>query len=191
MATRTATRLDWFFSKEFLGYTRKWCAQHQWRLKTGGDEEDLFQEAWLVFRRVVETYPEVTSRRHLMRLYQTSLFRETHDLASREWVVQELDDETGEPVDPDSFVGPGLEDLELAVRCLCAPVAVVEVLSTILSVDPKGMTHRRYVANPHASRRTRRSKLVRETTMEMFTRVVGARQAGAVKQLRALLRGSV
>ena len=181
-------RLDWFFAKEFTGVTKKWSAAQRWRLKSGGDEDDLFQEAWLVFRRVVDRYPHATSRRHVMRLYQTSLFRRAHDLAAKEWVVPEMNDETGEPVDPDSCIGSGQEELEWAVTCLSAPVAVLEALKRLVTVNPKLLHHRRYVADPLTSRRTRRSKMVRETTTEMLARVLGPSKVGAVAQLRTLLR---
>lgn len=62
---------------------RIWAHENAWRTLPELDEEDLLQEAFLVFQKVDEKYPEVKDPPHFIRLFKTALWRRGHDLARK------------------------------------------------------------------------------------------------------------
>lgn len=60
---------------EIVNWTRKFIRQNKWRTQTFYDEEDLYNEAYLVFMKIQKTYPRIVEAPMFMRMYQTALWR--------------------------------------------------------------------------------------------------------------------
>lgn len=68
----------------FEGWARKYIKKNRWRCDSTEDEDDLLQEAYLIFRRVLATYPLITEPSHIMALFQAAVVNEYKD-KSKEW----------------------------------------------------------------------------------------------------------
>lgn len=60
----------------------KFIKYNRWRCDRIYSEQDLMQEAYLVFMRIAEKYPRVTSAEGFMKLYKRSLTNWFHDRAA-------------------------------------------------------------------------------------------------------------
>jgi len=60
---------------EIAGYAHKQITKHLWRLTPYYEHADAMQEAWLVYRKLTERYPDVIEPAHFMALFATSLSR--------------------------------------------------------------------------------------------------------------------
>ena len=74
---RLRTRLEnWppkFYDQAFIGWTKNFIKENQWRVDTIHDFEDLLQECHIIFLKILERYPRVVDRPHIMSLYKTSV----------------------------------------------------------------------------------------------------------------------
>lgn len=78
-ATTTSSECRSFVG-EFQGYAANYMGKHGWKLESTHDYQDCMQEAWMVFNKVSQRYPDVEPR-HLMALYKSSLTRHVINLA--------------------------------------------------------------------------------------------------------------
>ena len=69
-----------FLDEGMEGWTRKFIARNAWRVGGLYEFDDLLSEAWLVLDKVSRKYTDVSDK-HLMALYQRSLYNRFHDLA--------------------------------------------------------------------------------------------------------------
>jgi hypothetical protein len=69
------------WDERFRNWTAKFIAKNKWRCE---DEfEDLLQDAYLVFRHVLASYPLVSEHKHIMALYKTAMINDYNDRAKR------------------------------------------------------------------------------------------------------------
>lgn len=125
------------FTGAFKGLAVNLCRRSQWRVSHLMAMEDLLQEAYLVFHRCTERYPEVVDAPQFMALYQTALTNHITDLARRSTLFHETcsplpRDENDEPIMPD---GIGELDNEGMLRIMVrqAPREIKMVLSLMLN----------------------------------------------------------
>jgi DNA-directed RNA polymerase specialized sigma24 family protein len=83
MTKRVRARLRWVpvWEGACRGWTIKFIYKNQWRCDATEEAADLLQDAYLVFMKVCEWYPDVRGPAHFMRLYQTALRNRFHDKA--------------------------------------------------------------------------------------------------------------
>ena len=67
------------WTEEMKLWSCKFIKANQWRTQTIYDEEDLLQEAYLVFMKVRDKYPRVVDPPLFMRMYQTALWHHFMD----------------------------------------------------------------------------------------------------------------
>lgn len=63
------------------GWARGCITKNKWRCDPILDNEDLLQDAYLVFLKLVDHYPSVREPRHFMALFKTALTNEMHNYA--------------------------------------------------------------------------------------------------------------
>jgi hypothetical protein len=77
--TETAIQLAWEGSPK--AWARKAAKSNEWRVLPALDCEDLFQEAWILWYKVCNAYPDATPPNR-MSLFTVSVLRRFHSLAS-------------------------------------------------------------------------------------------------------------
>jgi hypothetical protein len=103
-----------------------------WRVARTKDRDDCMQDAYCVFLRVAEKYPDVNDPPHFMSLYQTSWRRAFHDFSTEDTRLRELEllsdgrEEVHEPI------GETCNEGELRVMLREAPREVKMVLELML-----------------------------------------------------------
>jgi hypothetical protein len=65
------------------GWTVNFCTQNAWRFVPEHDFEDLYQEAYLLFMKLVEKYPTVVDPPHFMALFKRAVFNKLTTMATR------------------------------------------------------------------------------------------------------------
>src|SRR5258708_40197191 len=68
----------------FIGWAAKFVAKNMWRCEGNDPKEkfkDLMQDAYIVFRHVLASYPLITEPSHIMSLCQRAMENEFHDKA--------------------------------------------------------------------------------------------------------------
>ena len=66
-----------------LPWTKNFIRDNKWRCDAAEDQDDLLQDAWLVFDRVATSYPRVVDPAHFFVLYERSLTNKFHDKSCR------------------------------------------------------------------------------------------------------------
>jgi len=109
----------------FQKWSIKFIVANKWRFDPIYDVDDLLQDAYLTFRRVVAAYPRVVEAKHLMSLFQRAMWNEMHDKARRkrdkfdvEQIMPEdanLDDRIGE-LSNDGVVAAIVSELPLEAK---------------------------------------------------------------------------
>lgn len=127
---------------EFKGPIEGWVVNHlkdnAWKVARTMQFADCLQEAYIVFMRVCERYPDVEDAPHFMALFKTSWERYFIDLARHDRRVREVElplmSDPGPGEDAPSWepVGELQNEGELAVLLRQAPREVVMVLNLLL-----------------------------------------------------------
>jgi len=65
------------WDQKFQGWSAKFISKNKWRCED--DFEDLMQDAYLVFRHVLASYPLIIEPKHLMALFKMTMINEYHD----------------------------------------------------------------------------------------------------------------
>lgn len=68
----------------FQGFAAKFINQHKWKLDPTLDFDDLMQDAYLIFRRVLCSYPWVTDASNIMALFKIAMKNEFID-GAKQW----------------------------------------------------------------------------------------------------------
>ncbi len=72
------------FAGAVEGWSVNYIIRHAWRTRPEFDVDDLRQEAFLVYRKVIDKYSvKATSEKHLMALYKRSLANRIQNIANR------------------------------------------------------------------------------------------------------------
>ena len=190
------TDVELFMDRTFYGWTVNFCTSRLWQFGGGYDIDDLLQESWIVFSNVCDKYPVVAGSSHLMALYKISLTRRFIDLKRLRSVwgdvgVEPIVTERGTEVEAVTLIaGPGLLEIEFRALVQTASFEVRNVLNLLLSCPAEELALRRRVVKPNAPRLAKRSKKVRETSLQRFARVLGGVEfLPALEGLKVMLRG--
>lgn len=71
------------WSKEYQKWAQKYVRNHGWRVDNLYQDQDLMQEAWLVFNKLVETYPRIVDPLQFFNYYKRALINKIHDMSCR------------------------------------------------------------------------------------------------------------
>jgi DNA-directed RNA polymerase specialized sigma24 family protein len=121
------------------GYVVNFIRKNQWRTARTHEFDDLKQEAYIVFMRVAEKYPDMDTPQHFMALFKMAWTNHFTDLANKHtnqsFQVQMpvYRGEDGEEAMEMDMAGDLNNDGELAVLLNEAPSEVVAVLNLFLS----------------------------------------------------------
>jgi hypothetical protein len=86
------------WTPEIEKWTKAQIRANRWRFDRLDEDEDVMQEARLLFHLLQQTYPVATDAPHFFSLYRTSLFRKFHDKSRKK--LRTIQDKTvAEPVD--------------------------------------------------------------------------------------------
>ena len=170
---RTRSRL---FSPSFVGpvegWVRNYIRRNAWRVPIDYGPDDLYQDAYAVFLRIADHYPDVRSPRHFMALFMrayanhiTNLSNARTTRASWESMLidpLEIEEQTNALIECPDHLGERL----LRRQIKTGPRAIKRLLG-IMHIDR--LTFERAATPPRVKRCRRR----RETTNEYFCRLVG------------------
>jgi hypothetical protein len=80
---RVRGRLSWSPSWEgpVQGWAVNFIKANKWRCDWVHDKDDLLQDAYLTYLKVVETYPRVIEPKHFMALFKAAMWNAMHDRA--------------------------------------------------------------------------------------------------------------
>lgn len=73
-----------------IHWLEKQARLHYWRVAQWHDLDDLIQDGYWLFYRVVNKYPQITTRRHIMGLFQRAFINHMHNLATRRTKLTEI-----------------------------------------------------------------------------------------------------
>jgi hypothetical protein len=65
------------------GWLYKTARAHFWRVASWYEFNDLVQDGFFTYHRIVTRYPNVTEPKHRMRLFQTAFTNHIHDLSKK------------------------------------------------------------------------------------------------------------
>lgn len=120
------------------GYIANFAAKHGWRVSRLYQRDDIMQEAYLIFDRVVKAYPKVETPQHFMALFKRAWFNHFTDLSNEDTrsrvLVQhtEFEVDDGEAIAVD-YVGDLDGDGYLATMLRQAPREISMVLNLFLN----------------------------------------------------------
>ena len=72
-----------FMDAGVRGWTFNTIKQNYWRVAHYYEFEDLVQDSFIVWKRIVDRYPDVTDAKHRMALYKTAFRNHIHDLSKK------------------------------------------------------------------------------------------------------------
>lgn len=115
----------------------KTARKNLWRVVPFYEYDDLLQDGYLHYCRIVQKYPNATDPPHIMRLFQITYLNHLHNLARARtrdgWLLQTdlFDDATSAPDDLwDMLIPPEEPDVEFNLRLKDAPEPVRQFFST-------------------------------------------------------------
>lgn len=78
---RERERVVWSaeWGREYEGWAASFIKSNIWRCDRVYEFQDLMQEAYLTFVKVMNTYPRVIEARHFMALYKRAMINQMHD----------------------------------------------------------------------------------------------------------------
>lgn len=82
MRVRLEKQPEW--DERFRGWSAKFIAKNMWRCEGHDPQEkfkDLIQDAYLMFRHILASYPEVSDPKHIMALFQRAMINDYNDRA--------------------------------------------------------------------------------------------------------------
>ncbi len=125
------------FKGPIEGWTVNYCRKNAWKTQGSQQWEDLMQQAYLVFLRCVNQYPDVHEAKHFMSLYQRAWTNEMTDMANKDTALRREVPYPTTIIDGDTveveLVGEHRHDGELATLLRQAPEEVLMVLNLFLN----------------------------------------------------------
>jgi hypothetical protein len=170
------------------GFVVNFAKLNAWRVQPAMDEMDLYQEAWILFNKCVEYYPEVEPK-HFMALFKTALHNRMTTLAQLRTRRHEVTECASELQDahittlediPSAFVvDEMLSDAEVRMMLEDAP-DLIKTLIRHLGAD----------AETGHKKRSKRNGRVRETAGELLARITGkAYNASLMQSIKCWING--
>lgn len=133
-----------------------------WRVSSWYDLDDLVQDGFVQYNRIVNKYPHITARAHLMGLFQRTYINHIHDLAKRrsrliEYPESSLirDGEQGSPFD--------IPDLPASDLLAKAPEVVHRLLAVVQTEEGRRALRALYRVRSGGTRETVNQRLARLT----------------------------
>jgi hypothetical protein len=160
------------------GWMFKTCKENFWRVSGFYEFNDLVQDGFLCYARLVKRYPDVKDAPHMMRLFQTSFKNHIHDIAKKRTRIAQvmLESDVGTSIE---VIVDGREHSlpETSVLLAKMPPVLRDVLKAFASEKLRGVKRHRL---NH-----------RETTNEFVCRMIGANpeMGEVVKALHQYLGG--
>lgn len=114
----------------FEGYVANFIGAQFWRVKATMTADEVMQEAYIVFHRCGQRYPEVNAK-HFMALFKTAWHRRFTDLAWKDSAERQAVESFGDS--DESLVGETDNDGMLATMLRQAPREIQMVLSLFLN----------------------------------------------------------
>lgn len=75
------------FDARFQGWSARFIRKNMWRSDPIYSFDDHMADAYILFRHVLSSYPQITEPKHIMALFQTSMRNEYNDKA-KEWKIK-------------------------------------------------------------------------------------------------------
>lgn len=72
------------YSGPIAGYVVNFVQKHYWKVESSLTREDVYQEAYIVFMRVVMKYPELETPQQFMALFKSAWYNEFTNLANND-----------------------------------------------------------------------------------------------------------
>ncbi len=136
-------RADLGFSPQWegpvKGWARKFITKNKWRCDHIWSFEDLMQDAFVIYLKIVDHYPGVREPAHFMALYQTALRNEMHNQSRKMYARNEGSLDTCQVSIPDhsnfGYVAAALAEApeELKLALAMGDDKMEEVLRELLS----------------------------------------------------------
>lgn len=126
------------FKGPIEGFVANFARKHGWRVSRAHDHDDIMQEAYLIFDRVVKKYPDVETPQHFMSLFQRAWFNQFTDMANEDTrsrimvQVTEFESEEGSTVTFEAM-GETEHDGYLSALLRQAPREISMVLNLFLN----------------------------------------------------------
>jgi hypothetical protein len=164
------------------GWASKFIQKNKWRCDGVHDYDDLMQDAYLTFMKVVAAYPRVVEPKHFMALYKTAM---THEMTDRSRYKRRKDEVTID-VEVDEYALNLIGDLPNQGYLNALLSELPPELKQMLSA----FTDDEVLAKLQAEKRTpRRPYRVKENLNRQIKRLVGIdNNTDLLKQLRAHLK---
>ena len=81
LKSSTRNHLEWTPEWDLVkSYTVSFIRKNKWKCDLILDNEDLLQEAYIIYMKICESYPNVKTPQHFMSLYKRALGNYIHDL---------------------------------------------------------------------------------------------------------------
>jgi DNA-directed RNA polymerase specialized sigma24 family protein len=141
------------------GWILKTARENLWRVSGHIEIDDLVQDGFMFWHRIVTRYPNVTETKHRMSLFKTAFTNHIHDLSKRKTrldVVPEADIDV--PIEHMREGEDPSQDPDLSFIIKQLPPAIMRVLTRMMERE-----------NPYRLRLDR----TRETTNERLCRIAG------------------
>ena len=206
--TRLDGRLAFWDTPYFQKFVFKTVRKNLWKFGEAYELEDLIQEMYFVFIRVLDRYPEAKEMCHIAALVRTGIANHLVNLNSKQILQEQVPTPSSGPpslydlrcpnprvchAEELSLTGDleesgsrgflsGVESMELLGELAGAPREVYELLKTLLHQPRSAWDFRR------TSRESRKLP-TRETTESYRLRLGKGAPLGAWDQLRAILKG--
>lgn len=166
--------------------TRGWLVntarKNHWRVCRWIDLDDLIQDGAMHYYRLVERYPDVTERRHMMALFKRTYTNYLNDLARKrtgEFLFQDVYSSLSEQQIIDNLSRPVLNEGPERLRLAEAPQLILLIIKKFMSESI-----------PRSDRDYRVVDGVRETTNQWLCRIAGEVKDIAIReQLLAYCKG--
>lgn len=126
------------FKGPIEGYVVNFMRKNYFKVQRTHERADVMQEAYVIYMRVVATYPDVEGAPHFMSLFKTSWYHHFTDMANADTAQRVLVQpqvyysEDGGEMTTD-YLGDTNNEGELAVMLRQAPNEVTQVLNLFLN----------------------------------------------------------
>ena len=129
------------------GWLYRTAQRHYWKVASWYDLDDLIQDGFLHYARLVQKYPDVEKPQHIMVLFKRTFLNHIHDLAKRVWrsptETAALDLNFGQDVPQarsedavwDRLLVDEMDNATFEVALIHAPEPIRKVLELLMSVE--------------------------------------------------------
>lgn len=132
-----------------IGWLYKTARTQYWRVCHWQDLEDLIQDGYVAYYRILQKYPHIKNKSHLMRLFQVTFINHIHDLAKQDSHLPSLSMEEI-PIPDICDHSPATLLAELSQ----APAPINQLLSLVATDKGRAKLRSQYRVRPDGYRET-------------------------------------